>query len=481
MIQVQLKPDRIVTDKTCSVTLQITNIGDAAVYKTFLAVQFSSGIDFLTGSRRVTIETLKPGETHTEEYQLRAKDEGSYLLTSNNFSYRVGGISKRISDLQVPLTVTKQPAETVSQPTAIPHSHLVSSSPSNPKVVSEPLRVFISYSRSDAGFAQRIAHSLNMNGAIVWFDQTSILAGRNWSTEVQKGLDTSDLMIVIITQESMESPNVEDEWQYFLDEGKPLIPLLLRPARMHFQLRRLQYIDFSKNPYEIAIQQLWEHLTHLRLGRQGTETITAGTTPPRAKSESKIGILFLAANPVHTQRLRLDEEIREIDQRLLATKFRDQFEIHQAWAVRYSDLSQAIQRYVPQIIHFSGHGSNQDGIILEDINGNAHPVSPQSLARLFGVFKDTIRCVVLNACWSASQAQAILEHVMCVIGMSRAIGDQAAIRFASGFYQAIGYGHTVKAAFELGCIEIDLASLNESDVPKLLVSNDSVSESIRFA
>jgi hypothetical protein len=84
------------------------------------------------------------------------------------------------------------------------------------------------------------------------------------------------------------------------------------------------------------------------------------------------------------------------------------------------------------------------------------------------VLKDNIKCVVLNACYSEGQAQAIAEHIDCVVGMSSTIGDRAAISFAAAFYQALGYGKDVKTAFELGCVQIDIENLNEQDTPKLL-------------
>ena len=66
-------------------------------------------------------------------------------------------------------------------------------------------------------------------------------------------------------------------------------------------------------------------------------------------------------------------------------------------------------------------------------------------------------------------AEAVAEEVDCVVGMSEKIGDEAAIRFAGGFYQALGYGRSVQTAFELGCNKINLAKLDEEAVPKLLV------------
>lgn len=102
--------------------------------------------------------------------------------------------------------------------------------------------------------------------------------------------------------------------------------------------------------------------------------------------------------------------------------------------------------------------------------GNSHPVSPRALSQVFSILKDNIRCVVLNACYSEQQAQAIAQHIDCVIGMSNAIGDPAAISFATAFYQALGYGRSIKTAFDLGCAQVDIENLSEQDTPKLVAT-----------
>jgi hypothetical protein len=183
---------------------------------------------------------------------------------------------------------------------------------------------------------------------------------------------------------------------------------------------------------------------------------------------TRIKILFLAANPTDTLRLRLDEESRAIDLALHQTEFGSRFEIKQHWAVRVTDIQSYLLRYKPAIVHFSGHGSASSEIILEDSSGSSRFISPRALSQLFSILKDNIRCVVLNACYSEQQALAIAEHIDCVIGMSKAIGDKAAISFAASFYQALGYGRDVKTAFDLGRVQIDLEGLNEQDTPKLL-------------
>ena len=185
-----------------------------------------------------------------------------------------------------------------------------------------------------------------------------------------------------------------------------------------------------------------------------------------------IKILVLATNPKETVHLRLDEEMRSIDQALQQSRFRDKFEIEQQWAVRVSDLQRLLLRYKPDIVHFSGHGSESSEIILEDSEGNSKPVPASALSRLFSLVKDNIRCVVLNACYSEAQAEAIAQHINCVVGMSRAIGDDAAISFSEAFYGALGDGRDIKTAFELGCNQIDLENLDEQDTPKLKATKE---------
>jgi len=184
-----------------------------------------------------------------------------------------------------------------------------------------------------------------------------------------------------------------------------------------------------------------------------------------------IKILFLAANPNDTSKLRLDEEIRNIDEVLQKSEFRDKFIIQQQWAVRVSDLQGILLRYKPDIVHFSGHGSPSSEIILENDSGKSQAVPIHALSQLFFLLRDNIKCVVLNACYSKNQAQAIAKNIDCVIGMSKAIGDLSAINFSTSFYQAIGFGRDINKAFKLGCSQIDLQGLDEQDIPKLLAIN----------
>ncbi len=185
-------------------------------------------------------------------------------------------------------------------------------------------------------------------------------------------------------------------------------------------------------------------------------------------SDRQQTILFLAANPQNTSRLRIDKELRDIGEGLQRAQKRDQFQLEQRLAVRPRDIQRAMLDINPQIIHFSGHGTGEQGLIFEDELGNAKLVEGEALAGLFQLFADQIRCVVLNGCYSQVQAKAIANHIDYVIGMNQAIGDGAAIEFAVGFYDAIGAGRPIEFAYKLGCAAIQMAGIPQNLTPVLL-------------
>ncbi|BCM88894.1 hypothetical protein IAD21_00736 [Abditibacteriota bacterium] len=183
-----------------------------------------------------------------------------------------------------------------------------------------------------------------------------------------------------------------------------------------------------------------------------------------------VKILFLAANPTGTGRSAFDKEAREIEAKLRAAEYRH-IEFVSKWAVRSSDLLHYFNQHPAHVVHFSGQGSPSQEIILENNDGHTKPVSKTALANLFRVFnrKGNIRVVILNACYSRAQAQAITQHADCAIGMNNAIGDEAARIFAASFYSALGFGCSIQDAFDQGLLALQLEGIPEDLTPELLV------------
>jgi CHAT domain len=185
-----------------------------------------------------------------------------------------------------------------------------------------------------------------------------------------------------------------------------------------------------------------------------------------------IKVLFLASDPSDAVRLRIGQELRDIREKLQMSKQRDNFLLESREAVRPGDLTQAIFDFEPHIIHFSGHGTNQGDLCFEDVVGKIKTVKPDALAALFEMETERVQCVILNACYSKIQAEAISQHIPHVIGMSQGIGDRAAIAFSIGFYKALGANRTVEQAYKAGCVEIRLEDIPEHLTPVLQVKKN---------
>jgi hypothetical protein len=121
----------------------------------------------------------------------------------------------------------------------------------------------------------------------------------------------------------------------------------------------------------------------------------------------------------------------------------------------------------PTIVHFSGHGRTE-GILLRDEGGQPRLVSGKALASLFKLFRDTVECVVLNACWSEPQARAIHEHIPHVIGTRAEIPDDTAVAFSTGFYKAIGAGKDVEFAYQMGLARVEADGGDAEELVTLL-------------
>ena len=201
-----------------------------------------------------------------------------------------------------------------------------------------------------------------------------------------------------------------------------------------------------------------------------TDDLEVATQSQSSARKSHMKVLLLAANPMTLSRLRIDEEVRAIEEKVCSSKLRDAVEFRSLWATRPGDLQQALLKEDPDVVHFSGHGRGTGGVVLHsDAGTDVSLVSSAALAQLFAVLKDNIRLVVLNACYSEEQARAIVEKIDFVVGMTDSIGDDGAVAFAAAFYRGLAYGKSVQTAFDLGLNELQLMELtDDEDVPVLL-------------
>ncbi|BAZ08591.1 TPR domain protein [Calothrix sp. NIES-4071] len=193
----------------------------------------------------------------------------------------------------------------------------------------------------------------------------------------------------------------------------------------------------------------------------------------KKQATQKQKILILAAIPHHG--LRLDTEIRSIQDCIRGAVRRDVFEVEIRTAVRPQDIRRAIAEEKPLVVHFCGHGLEDGSLLLEDDEGQDKAVQPSSLASLFKLHQEYVKCVLLNTCHSAKSAEAISKYIRYTIGMNQQIQDESAIKFAQGFYDGLGYKleknqDLFQRAFDEGLAAIELENLSQSQIPVIIIN-----------
>jgi|GEM_PF-3718606 len=178
-----------------------------------------------------------------------------------------------------------------------------------------------------------------------------------------------------------------------------------------------------------------------------------------SSNDTKINILFVAANPIDTQHLRLDQEVRGIKESLLNSKHFS-FVLDQAWSVRWDDFRSYILKHTPTVLHISGHG-RKEGILLEDETGKSRVVVIESLKNLLSLFSDKIKIVVLNTEFSEEAGKALSQNIDFVICADGKLTDESAAKFAAAFYEALADKKDIYASFEFAKASIDTKSFSE--------------------
>jgi hypothetical protein len=196
------------------------------------------------------------------------------------------------------------------------------------------------------------------------------------------------------------------------------------------------------------------------------------------KLPTEINVLFLASNPLDQNQLRLDEEVRLIMENIRKSEYRDSVNFFSIWATRPLDLLQALNEYKPTIVHFSGHGSSHDEIVFQDSEGKTKLVTKEAIVQTMSASSETIRVVFFNTCYSRNQAEEVVKHIEAAIGMNTTIGDNAARIFAAQFYSSIGFGKSIKIAYEQAKSALMLESIPEENTPELFIQDGIIGDDL---
>lgn len=276
------------------------------------------------------------------------------------------------------------------------------------------------------------------------------------------------------------SDYVEDRDRYIEDE------LLMQTAAYNRSTRDVGINMIDHRDHNRTLARITSALNHIidRLPENGNEVKVAlkpqvapsqpVDTTPKPTTPTKRKILFLTANPKDSLQLNLGGELRKVKDGLSMSTHRDKFDLESEPAVQISTITRAMMVQRPEIVHFSGHGTGVEGIVVENAKGETELFPTIGLDRLFKMFKKNVKCVILNACFSKEQAEVISKHGIYVVGMNTAVGDKAAIDFSVGFYQALGEGENFEFAFNIAMINTS-TNILDANTPELWLNGERVS------
>ena len=111
-------------------------------------------------------------------------------------------------------------------------------------------QVFISYSRKDLAFVERLAENLQAAGLQVWYDLSGLDVGTRWGRDIQDAIEQCQCFVVVLSPNSVDSEWVEKEFMYANSLKKRIIPLLYQPCKAPMWFINLHFIDVQGENYD---------------------------------------------------------------------------------------------------------------------------------------------------------------------------------------------------------------------------------------
>ena len=153
------------------------------------------------------------------------------------------------------------------------------------------MTIFISYSRRDSEFVDRLIQQLEKNGFDAWIDREDIRGGAAWGAAISEAIRRSQAVIVVLSSGSTASDNVARELSLADQHKRPIIPVRFEAsplsAALEFQLAGLQIIEFTQAGFSDSVDKVVQALHTLSPpGFQAGEQIEPNKTTTQQKSRA---------------------------------------------------------------------------------------------------------------------------------------------------------------------------------------------------
>jgi hypothetical protein len=417
MIRADLSADALVAGEESDLVVRFVNCGSGTCFNLIFKLVLPRQIVVVGGGDRIEVPKLPAGDVVTRTLRVRPVEPGTWVATSTNFSYRDRrGTGRRIEGFEAKLRVAA-----AAPKAAAPEPELVLTLP------------------------------------------TANLPYRHWRSVTIRIDNVGAASVYSVTA------HVSGQLKVKAREHRPISQL--RPGE-HAELTYHVCAD-DRGDLPVFLDVEYMDSSHDRGHTERTFSVSVGADKEAEavpEPSGRIRILYLAANPLHTNRTRWELGFREIEDACRRSRNAARFELVSRFAVRDRDIGQSLIDVSPQVVQFSGHGST-DGLQLESGTGRTQLVAAEGLVQLFGVVAESVNCVIFGVCYSKELARDLSRHTGHAIGMAGEIDSRSMINFSIGFYQAFAAGRPVAKAFETGRAHIALQQYNRHDqhVPRLFV------------
>lgn len=153
-----------------------------------------------------------------------------------------------------------------------------------------PLSIFISYARIDSSFTDRLEADLQARNFRTWVDRRKLEGGQVWLDQLEQAIERCNVLLVVLSPDSVKSNYVRMEYRYAQKLGKSIIPLeYQRCQKVPIDLNSMQWVSFADG-YEEGLRGLLIALSPIE--------ITTIQSP---------------AQPAHTPPTALDIDMKEPD------------------------------------------------------------------------------------------------------------------------------------------------------------------------
>lgn len=256
------------------------------------------------------------------------------------------------------------------------------------------------------------------------------------------------------------------------------------------QLKRMGTIADGTKPWQIWRTNV---IRWAKVFGQVTEVEPAAAEPvvppaepePQVIEAEKVRVLFLEANVFEKTPVNCEEERERIGELVDDTPEHARLDLASWPDVTFAQMTQQLVNHKPRVMHFSGHGLPDGSLVMRrhpDGEGENHAnVAPQPLVDALQITARSVRLIVLNACYSEALAQKLIAAMdVVVIGMSRAVMDGTAIRFAEQLYGKLFAGLSIRDAHIVTRAILAGETRPDADRPKLVARPDSKLPSMKL-